>query len=179
MWREVKTFCASNIHITTLHACNMTFFWTVSVSLEREKKYEQLLPFYYLCVCKSDSFIRFHFYNFCSLNAQTQKWKEWRKKARIAFYGPFSYTSLGIFKRIQHFFSLSYSDIILNKLEFKCNQWMHCINEWNFYWNRKSINEISDKPVSDWFYYKYECFISKKTCKMLCWTIAKSHVRMF
>lgn len=67
-WKEERF--ASNMHTWIQLACNMTFFWVVvSVSLE---KYEQLLPFYYLCVCKSDSFIRLHFSNFCSLNAQIQ-----------------------------------------------------------------------------------------------------------
>lgn len=103
---------ASNMHTWIQLACNMTFFGVVvSASLE---KYEQLLPFYYLCVCKSDSFIRLHFSYFCSLNAQIQTQIEIVKKKCISQH-PFPYASLGALKRIFYYaFSSTFSIFWIN-----------------------------------------------------------------
>lgn len=94
---------ASNIH--TQSTCKQhDFLLSRRISIfEEEKKYEQLLPFYYLLrICKSDSFISLHFSNFCSLNAQTQIELELKEEKKCILY-PFSYASLGISKRIHYY----------------------------------------------------------------------------
>lgn len=106
---EGRWFCIKHACIdSTYYTCNMTFFWVaVSASLE---KYEQLLPFYYLCVCKSDSFYSVTFFQLLFFEC-TQTEAE-------AFRILFLIASLGALKRTFDYavFSLHLRDIS-NKLQ--------------------------------------------------------------